>query len=47
MGGSTLEEGCLAGANTMLMPRTYPASSLILGSPGRIARTLTEAQASS
>lgn len=47
MGGSTLEEGCLAGANTMLMPRTYPASSLILGSPGRIVRTLTEAQASS
>ena len=43
LNGAVIGEECLVGAGTLVPEgKTYPARSLILGSPGRVVRTLTE-----
>lgn len=43
LNGAVIGEECLVGAGTLVPEgKTYPARSLILGSPGRVARSLTE-----
>ncbi len=44
LNGATIGEECLVGAGTLVPEgKTYPPRSLILGSPGRVARELTDA----
>lgn len=41
--GCVIGDNCIIGANTLIPPnKTIPAGSLVIGSPGRIARPLTE-----
>ena len=41
--GAVIGEECLVGAGTLVPEgKVYPARSLILGSPGRVMRTLVE-----
>ncbi len=41
--GASIGDQCLIGANTLITPRTkIPAGSLVMGSPGKVVRELTE-----
>lgn len=43
--GAVLEEGCLVGAGALVTGKTHaPAGSVLLGSPAKITKTLTEEQ---
>lgn len=43
LNGSVIGEGCLIGANTLIPEgKVIPPRSLVMGSPGRIVRELTE-----
>ncbi len=43
LNNAVISEECLVGAGTLIPEgKTYPARSLILGSPGRVARPLTD-----
>jgi acetyltransferase-like isoleucine patch superfamily enzyme len=44
MKGVTLGEGCTVGANSVVMAGEYPPFSLVVGSPAKIIRTLSEEQ---
>jgi carbonic anhydrase/acetyltransferase-like protein (isoleucine patch superfamily) len=42
LNGVTVGTGCIVGAGALLPPgKTYPPGSMILGSPGRVIRSLT------
>lgn len=41
----TVGENCIIGANTLLLEKTViPPNSLVVGSPGKVIRTLTDAE---
>ena len=41
--GAVIPPGCMVGAGALVPPgKTYPPGSLIVGSPGRVVRALTE-----
>ena len=41
--GAVIPPNCIVGAGSLVPPRkTYPQGTLVLGSPARVARTLTE-----
>jgi carbonic anhydrase/acetyltransferase-like protein (isoleucine patch superfamily) len=41
--GAVIPKNCIVGAGSLVPPRkTYPEGTLVLGSPARVARTLTE-----
>lgn len=43
LNGAVVGEGCLVGANTLIPEgKVFPPRSMILGSPGRVVRELTE-----
>lgn len=45
LNGVVVGENCLVGAGTLLTPgKVFPAGSLILGSPGKVVRQLTESE---
>lgn len=45
LNGVVVGENCLVGAGTLLTPgKRFPAGSLILGSPGKVIRPLTESE---
>ncbi|MEA3291611.1 MAG: gamma carbonic anhydrase family protein [Pseudomonadota bacterium] len=46
LNGAEIGESCLVGANTLITEgKSYPDRSLILGSPGRVVRSLTDGEA--
>ncbi len=45
LNGTAVGENCLIGAHTLLTEgKTIPAGSLVMGSPGRVVRALTEGE---
>ena len=45
LNGAVVGKNCIVGANTLIAEgKEFPEGSLILGSPGRIARSLTQAE---
>ncbi|MCA9473468.1 MAG: gamma carbonic anhydrase family protein [Nitrospirales bacterium] len=45
MDGAVIEQDCVVGAGTLVTERTrVPANSLVIGSPARVRRSLTEAE---
>ena|ERR1700683_595571 len=40
LGGCRIEGPSVVGAQSLLLPRNYPANAVIVGSPGRVAKSL-------